>query len=120
MLGGKGRTYFYVRRKALVPVKQSPLKKLLQCGRDQEFMLYLDINRSAFEILLSAFNRVWPRKRTKIFGSQVVLGLDKLDLQTKASLLYVRYDARLRLVLLGPEYGLLANVENCSRLLSGF
>jgi hypothetical protein len=75
MLRGKGRTFFYVRREALVPVQRSPWKKLLQRGRDQEFMLYLGINRSAFKILLSAFNRFWPRKRTRIVSSQDVLGL---------------------------------------------
>jgi len=49
MLRDKRRTYFYVRRKALVPVQRSPWNKLLQRGRDQEFMLYLGINRFAFD-----------------------------------------------------------------------
>ena len=65
----------HVHRKALVPVQRSPWKKLLQRGRDQEFMLSLGINGFAFEILLSAFNRVWPRKRTRFFTSEDVLAL---------------------------------------------
>ena len=108
----KNLPYFYVRRKAPVPVQRSPWKKIVQLGRDQEFILYLGINLSAFEILLSAFNRVWPRNRTIVFSSQDVLGLDKLDLQIKASLFYVLYDARLCLVLLGPGYSLPASMSS--------
>jgi len=66
MLRAKERTYLLLHRKPLVPLQQSPLKYLLQRGRDEGFMLYLDITRPAFEILLSAFNRVWQRKRTRI------------------------------------------------------
>jgi hypothetical protein len=88
MLRGKGRTYFYERRKALVPVQRSPWKKLLQRDRDQKFMLYLGISRSAFEFLISAFNRVWPRKRTRIFSCQDVLALSlvwtKLEFSDKS------------------------------------
>jgi len=72
MLRGKERTYFCVLSKALVIVQQSLRKKLLQHDRYEEFMLYLGINRSAFEILLSAFNRVWPTTRTKLFISDVI------------------------------------------------
>jgi len=75
MLRSKRRTYFYVGRKALVSVQRSPWKKLVQRDWNEEFMLYLGINRSDFEILLSAFNQVWPRKRTRIFSSRDVLGL---------------------------------------------
>jgi hypothetical protein len=59
----------------------------------------------------AVFNRVWPRKTTRTFSNQDKLGLDKLDLQTKASLFYVRYDARLCLEHLGPEYVLLASMS---------
>jgi hypothetical protein len=38
-------------------------------------MLYLGINLHSFEILLSTFNRVWTRKRTRIFSTQDLLGL---------------------------------------------
>ena len=71
-------------------------------------MMYLGIIPSAFEILLSEFNRVWQRKKTRTFRSKDVLGLDKLDLQTKASLLYLRNDASLCLVLFGPCHGQLS------------
>jgi len=36
-------------------------------------MLYLGINRPAFEILLSAFNRGWPRKRTRFLVVKMCL-----------------------------------------------
>ena len=41
-------------------------------------MLHMGVNRSDFEILESAFNRIWTRKGRRIFSSQDVLGLSRV------------------------------------------
>jgi len=47
----------------------------LMLGRDDEFMLFLEISKSAFEVLSYSFDCVWRWRKKRFFSSADVLGL---------------------------------------------
>ena len=65
----KSRTRFNVTKGTLPPIKRSARNHLMNLGSDEEFMLFLGISRSAFEVLLDSFDSVWRRQRKRFSSS---------------------------------------------------
>ena len=53
---------------SLPRIKRSACNHLMMLGRDEEFMPFLGISRSAFEVLLHSFDFVRRRRRKRLFS----------------------------------------------------